>query len=262
MYRQFEFRRPSVWCRTDTETRGFTVPPHRPDPIAYLTGALSDAAAPSGVSQTGAGAKFTPQGHVLPWRGNTIICHINRDSPAHAALCDTQSALRDSPLARHFTYLPPASFHMTVFQGVSNGSDWPEGVPPDATMEQADKALADRLEGIDVPRRFVATAHDLFGGFSVTMAGADAAEEDKLRQTRRVLRDATGINPHDFDNYVFHITLGYLLRWLEPVEAQEAVDMSQTIFAHFGTALNRVTLGPLEFCTFEDMHHFEPVKLL
>lgn len=238
------------------------MPPQRPDPIAYLTGRLSDAAVPSGVLSKGPGAKFTPNGKVLPWRGNTIICHVDRESAAHEALCDMQAALRGSDLAPYFTYLPSASFHMTVFQGISNGTDWPDNLPQDATLDLATDIMAHRLSGVTGPREFEVTAHDLYCGFGVTISGANAAEEEKLRQTRRILRDATGIASHDFDAYGFHITLSYLLRWLSPNEAQEVVDLSQTIFARHCAALRQISLGPLEFCRFENMHHFAPVKFL
>lgn len=236
--------------------------PSRPDAVAYLTGGLSDNSVPSGVSPRGAGAKFTSEGLVLPWRGNTIICHVQRGSQEHAALCEVQAALRESPLSCHFAYLPPASFHMTVFQLISNGSDWPKEVPQDASLATATDVLTRQLAGVSVPKVFAVTAHEIYGGFSITMSGACVAEESKLRQTRRLLRDATGITPHDFDGYVFHITLGYLLRWLDVDEATRMVDLSQAVFARFGDQLQNIKLGPLEFCTFENMHHFKQVNFL
>lgn len=238
------------------------VNPHRSDPAAYLMGELSDMPAPPGVHPEPMGAKFAPDGSVLRWPGNTVICHIDPKSAQHRVLCEIQAALKAGPHAACFTYLPPASLHMTVFQGVSNGRNWPSDMPEDASLETVTNTLDARLEDIHVPPRFEVKAHGIFAGFSVTMSGANAAEESALRQTRSKLRDATGIIVPDFENYIFHITLGYLLRWLDPAEAQSVAETSAAIYDQHADALGTLTLGPLEFCRFENMHHFEPLKRL
>jgi hypothetical protein len=53
----------------------------RRDSLAYLTGAGSDCDRPLAV-----GRKFDAAGGILPYAGNTFICHVSQKSPAHAAL--------------------------------------------------------------------------------------------------------------------------------------------------------------------------------
>ena len=233
--------------------------PKRPDPIKFLTGRLSDRPVPNSVLPIGPGAKFAPDGRVLPWPGNTFICHIDPDSPQHRALCQMQTALMASNFAGYFTYLPASSFHMTVFQGISNGTDWPAGIPPEATLDEATDQLIQRLDGITLPRSVTVRAQGLYGGFGLTLSGASPADEAKLRDTRTRLRDATGIQPDDFDSYIFHITLSYLLRWLDEAQAAEVVALSEALFTEFGAPLGQIKLGAPEFCRFENMHHFAPI---
>ncbi len=233
--------------------------PERPDPIAFLTGRLSDTPVPNSVLPIGPGAKFAPDGRVLPWPGNTFICHIAPESAQHRALSQIQTGLKASAFARYFSYLPASSFHMTLFQGISNGTDWPAGIPPEATLDAATDQLIQRLDGITLPRDVTARAHGLYGGFGLTLSGASAADEAKLRDTRRALRDATGIQPENFDGYIFHITLSYLLRWLTDAQAAEVVTLSDALFAEFGAPLREIRLGTPEFCRFENMHHFQPI---
>lgn len=233
--------------------------PERPDPIAFLTGRLSDNPVPNSVLPIGPGAKFAPDGQVLPWPGNTFICHIDPDSAQHRALRDIQAGLMAGPLAKYFSYLPASSFHMTVFQGISNGTDWPAGIPPEATLTEATDLLIQRLDGITLPRAVMVRAHGVYGGFGLTLSGASPADEAKLRDTRRALRDATGIQPDDFDGYIFHITLSYLLHWLDEAQAAQVVALSDALFAEYGAPLHEIKLGAPEFCRFDNMHHFTPI---
>jgi len=232
----------------------------RPDPIRFLTGADTELSRPRAISEPAQGGKFTPDGEVLPFPGNTVICHIDPKSDVHAALCEMQDEVRHSDFGALFTYLPPASLHMTVFQGISPDSPvWPEGVPKGASRDEVTSVLKTRLAGHDLPQRRRVRATGLFCGHSVTLEGSTDIEEARLRATRVSLRDLTGLRHDHFDTYTFHITLGYLLRWLDRAEAEDLVAFSNQVYARHAARLSAIELGPLELCSFEDMHHFEPV---
>ena len=83
-----------------------------------------------------------------------------------------------------------------------------------------------------------------------------------MRQARKVLRDASGFEFPDFHDYVFHITMAYLIDWLSETTAKELVAFSADIGTTFLEAVGNIDLGPIEFCNFDTMHHFEPVKVL
>ncbi|WP_108260322.1 DUF1868 domain-containing protein [Mangrovicoccus ximenensis] len=238
----------------------------RPDPIEYLTGRTRPGlSVPPGISEPGGGGKFTPGGQLLIWPGNTMICHVDPASDAHAALMEIRAGLMAGPHAGCFSFLPGESLHMTVFQGISgpfaNRFDWPEGVDRGATRNQVTAVLKQRLEGIALPASRRIRALEVFGGHSMTVDGI-GPDEDGLRDTRAKLRQATGIEPEGYATYTFHITLAYLLRWLGDSEAEEVTALSQALFAEHGHRLQDIRLGRVELCNFEHMHHFEPLVLL
>jgi hypothetical protein len=240
--------------------------PARPDEIAYLTGRLSRAERPPGISLLNGGGKFTPDGAVQHWPGNTFIFHIDRKSAAFEAIRGLQEQLKKSAFNRFFTFLPPPSFHMTVYQGLSPGmspgNGWPKDLPEGLSGDEATAALSGRVDGLGLPSSFRIKVDGLFCGYSLTVSGADVREESKLRKTRATLRDATGITFADFDDYVFHVTLAYLIDWMSETTARELLCFSTEIGSNFRDAIGEIELGPVEFCDFDTMHHFELVKVL
>lgn len=100
----------------------------------YLTGALTGGERPDAV-----GRKFTPEGAPLACPGFTTICHVDKSSDAFAALTRAQERLKTGPLASAFAFMPPASLHMTIFEGIIDYSRtrarWPGHLSLDATVE-------------------------------------------------------------------------------------------------------------------------------
>lgn len=240
--------------------------PKRPDEIEHLTGRLSDAPRPRGISLLNGGGKFTPDGTVQHWPGNTFVCHLDRSSDAFEAILELQEEVKKSTFNRFFTFLPPPSFHMTVYQGLSPemkpGSGWPEGVPEGLSRDDVNEVFLKRLVRLALPTSFSVKVDDLFAGYSLTVSGANEGEERALRNARVALRDATGLSFIDFDDYVFHITMAYLIDWMSERTARELVDYSSEISQRFLSEIGNIELGPVEFCSFDTMHHFEVMKLL
>jgi len=237
----------------------------RTDQIDYLTGHGSDRPYPPGVGLPGTGEKFTTDGRPETWAGNTFVSHVPPATEGYAALLDVQEAMKTSRFSTLIAWLPAPSFHMTVFQGMSPGkagtSDWPEGLAPDADRAEGTDHLRARTQALRLPIVPV-RARRLFGGFSVVLEGADGAAEAALRDARVRLREAIGMRPADFDDYVFHITLGYPLAWLSPALARDLVAFSAETFARAEPRLQAIGLGPCQLCEFDTMHHFEPVSTL
>ncbi|SIQ87335.1 hypothetical protein SAMN05880590_10888 [Rhizobium sp. RU35A] len=240
--------------------------PSRPDPIAYLTGRLTSAPRPGGISLPGGGGKFHSDGSVQPWPGNTFICHIDRASAAFEAIRALQEEIKRSAFNRFFTFLPPSSFHMTVFQGTSPltrpGAGWPDGLDWPLDRDAVTAALGERVRDLDLPVRRTIRVIDLFAAHSLTVAGATPAAEETLRTTRRTLSDATRMPQADFEQYVFHISLAYLIDWVSEPLALEIVDFSRTQTELYAPLIGELELGPVELCDFDSMHHFEPRLLL
>lgn len=239
----------------------------RPSAFSVLTGRLTERPQPEAISEPGKGGKFDHQGRVLPWPGNTIICHIDQESAAFAALVALQNQIKQSKFAENFTFLPPPSFHMTVFGGYAPFLHH-DGYRPDGlsnkmtTRDDSTQDLARRLKDIPLPSGFTIQPVDLFGLHSVTVCGASESQEQCLRQAREKIRHRCGYNPADFAHYVFHITLAYPLRWVDEDRAREIIALSQKLGDAFVAAIPQIELGPCELCWFDNMHHFQPIMRL
>lgn len=229
--------------------------------IDYLTGALTGGARPAAV-----GLKFTEEGAPLACPGYTTICHVDPASDAFRALVAAQDALKAGLLASAFTFMPADSLHMTIFEGVidySRTADrWPAHLSLDATIAEATKDAAARLKEHPCQQEFKLRPVEVFGGFTVGITGATDDEETGLRKTRNALRDALNLHRPDHDAYQFHVTLAYLLRWLSRDEAQEVVDVSHSVANALLQDMPTLTLGPVELCSFETMHRFDPIMSL
>ena len=81
--------------------------PSRPNEIDYLTGRLWDAPFPPWVSLEGRGGKFTTDGRVQIWPGNTFICHVDRNSEAFEAHSRATGGVEDEGISE-VLYLPAA----------------------------------------------------------------------------------------------------------------------------------------------------------
>jgi hypothetical protein len=238
----------------------------RPKPFDYLTGRARGTKRPLEITSPEAGGKFGVAGEALPFPGNTIICHIDPGSVAFAALCELQDALMALPSARHFTFLPKPSFHMTIFAGVSGsplGSDgWPQGFVQAETLANITDEFLARLQHQPVPETFRIVPKNLYGGRTLVVEGNDDAEITSLRELRRNLQDITGIYRSSFAEYEFHITLAYLVDWLSDRDAKELLKHSEELYQAFSTKVTGIDLGRPEFCTFDTMHNFNPVAFL
>lgn len=234
--------------------------------LAHLTGRTRGTPYPKAISNPGEGGKFTPEGAVLSFPGNTFLCHVKQDSDAFAALCEMRRDLLDLPTARHFTYLPSESFHMTVFCGVSGhplGDDgWPRSIAPGASLADITEIWSGQIASVEGFSEVCVTAETLVAGYSLQLVPGDAQSAQKLHETRARLRRYTGVWREAHDSYVFHISLGYQTKWMTEEDAQAHIAASEEIAERYLNRLSRINLGAVEFCVFENMHHFEPIAHL
>ena len=96
----------------------------------------------------------------------------------------------------------------------------------------------------------------LFGGFSLLLEGFTHEDERLLRETRDKLSNLLGIKFPTHDTYNFHISLGYLLRWLSENEIQIIIKESNRLFEEFNEKIPLIVMKSPELCTFENMHVF------
>jgi hypothetical protein len=233
--------------------------------LLKMTGGPDHASFPSAITAPGGGGKFASDGRVLPFPGNTFLCHIDQQSQFYAALCAVQDALRKLPQADHFTFLPKPSFHMTIFCGVSGsplGSDgWPKGFAQGATLDQITDAFKERLKQSGLKSGVSVLPDHLYLPTSVSMRAATDEDEAKLRATRQALEDLTGLCRGDVTSYVFHVSMAYVVKWLSQSAALDLMQDCKSLFGKHLADCDPIHFSQVEFCTFENMHRFEKVRL-
>jgi hypothetical protein len=211
------------------------------------------------------GKKFDSGGRVLPFPGNTIICHLPATGPLHSALWALHDELSRSPLAAAglYTLLPPSSWHMTVFEGVCDqvrdDGFWPADLSPDATLQECtalfERKLATFDPGTTKPFHMVIEGLEpLVDGISLRLVPASVDENEKLRRLRNRLAELLRIRHPGHEAYVFHVSLAYLLRKLDQ-EQHRALDA--VLQRHQPALLGGIALGAPEFCRFDSMFVFD-----
>lgn len=205
--------------------------------------------------------KFTADGRVLPFPGNTFICHIDTQSEFYVRLCRMQEALMRLPQADRFSFLPQKSFHMTIFCGVSGnplGIDgWPVDLPRDLGLEDVNAAFAGKLQTSRGEDGFSVSASGLYLPGTIAMSASTRLDELKLRCMRARLQELTGIIRGDIFDYAFHVSMAYPIRWMTSEEASLVLSEAEALFAEHLADLGPVALAAPEFCRFETMYRYD-----
>lgn len=208
------------------------------------------------------GQKFEPNGRVMYFPGNTIICPLPPESALYHTLLAVYNELADKDFAPLYTLLPPASWHMTMFEGVCDQvrkpGFWPEDMSLDAPLASCNALFKQKLACFDLgiePPFYMAIEgwETLKDGISVRIVPASAAEESRLRQLRDRLSKLLGICHPIHDAYVFHVSVAYLLRHLNQQESRDIWAFLQKYRSELPDVFE---LGAPEFCLFDDMFAF------
>jgi hypothetical protein len=211
---------------------------------------------------TGPGRKFSADGRAQHFPGNTILCHLNQPGRQLDALREVVATLREQTGDENITWLPPSSYHMTIFDG-SNvlRRDWPTDLNPEASLQECNDFTADRLRkfdlGFDPPIRMVADENSPAPAMTgIPLRPVDGAENERLRNLRDRLAVALGIRRANHENYAFHTTFGYYIKRFSP----EAGLSYRRNYIQAIQELRRlqpvIELGAPEYCLFDNMASF------
>jgi hypothetical protein len=240
-------------------------------PVFTRNPALSANLPPTASQPPAVGIKFGRDGHVLPLPGNTLVCHLAQQGAEATCFNALLDIYREAPahaFMHKVTLTPPSSYHMTVF-GAATGSDrcaglWPADLQLDAPMPVCHRLIASKLREFRLdcalPFRLRVDLSEPEADhlpLRIRLLPVDDAENKKLRSLRDRLSQALSIRGDDHDTYEFHITLGYLIRWLT---SEENTTFRIEMKRWRETVAKRcpvIELGSPEFCTFEDMFAFE-----
>lgn len=208
------------------------------------------------------GTRFDENGRFLHDPGNTVVMQVVPGSATEDALVEVRRRLMALPYAHHFAFTPVPSLHMTLIQGVLHNRRkvdyWPADLPLDASVETVTDLYMQRLADF-THRGGFAMVPETMTPLGLTLVGATPEDRRMLETWRNDLTERFGYRHPDHDDYVFHITLAYLVRWLP----DDAVDVYDRALAdcldHINAEVVEIELGEIAFCSFDDMKHFEPL---
>jgi len=212
------------------------------------------------------GKKFSEDGRVLGFLGNTIICRIHPQSRQYHLLVQISQQFKAQSRAKKFFFLPPSSYHMTVFEGVCDQvrqpERWTAKLPLDAPLEEVDRFMMEAWKGVEQPMKIEMGYFKMKTGstLGVELLPSTPDIEREVRAFRDACSAAFGIKQPDHAAYKFHVTIAYRvtrLSWLDQALVQLAGWAAhQNLQNQFGL----LTLGAPELAFFADMTHFAPTR--
>lgn len=217
-----------------------------------------------GAQPAHSGTRFNASGKFLPEPGNTIVAHVKDGTQTQVELAALAQKLMALPGADHFAFTPTSSYHMTVFQGViefrRKQGYWPPSLPLNATIDASTAHMVEKLKDLPKSRTFKVKPVQITS-MGLTLEGATADDKQALKDFRDQLADCFGYRHPNHETYTFHVTMAYLIKFMPPEKAKLHAQSIQALSDDFVQRVSIIELGTSDFCTFEDMNHFEPIVL-
>jgi len=217
-----------------------------------------------GYSLKGAENKFDDQGNTLPFPGCTIICNIPLNTYLSNQIISFQKNIEKFNPEKTYFYLPPSSFHMTLFDccnlNTKNTNYWPSDIDPDMDYKDIAIELNKRIEKYIFPEELNLKLKMFFGGYSIILEPYSEKDEKILRNCRDELSSLLKIKFENHQRYTFHITLGYILRELNQIEIKNLIEFNKNLSLDFSKKFSKITLAKPEMCIFKDMLEFKSIN--
>jgi len=206
------------------------------------------------------GTRYNSSGVFLPEAGNTVVCHLVEGSATQQALADARLVFQARADADKLAFTPVESYHMTLFQGIIEGRReypyWPRDLDGataiGAMTEQFRRRLADFAGG---PAFQVAVTAVVPTGLRVE--GITAADRQAMADWRDRFADLLGYRHPDHASYEFHITMAYLVDWIDEAALPGWLEMLHAVEADIVQRAPVLELRAPAFCSFADMNWFE-----
>ena len=217
-----------------------------------------------GYTLKGAENKFDDRGNPLPFPGCTIICNIPLNTNLSDQIISLQKNIENFNPEKTYFYLPPSSFHLTLFDccnfNTKNTNYWPSDIDPDMDYKDIAVELNKRIKNYIFPKEFNLKLKMFFGGYSIILEPYSEQDEKILRNCRDELSSLLKIKFENHQRYTFHITLAYILRELNQIEIKNLIEFNKKISLDFSKKITKITFIKPEICTFEDMLEFKTIN--
>ncbi len=205
--------------------------------------------------------KFDTEGKPLYFPGCTIICKILENSDLFDELSLMQSKYKDFNPNNAYTYIPPSSFHMTLFDccniNTVNTSCRPNNVPIKDNYKEIALELSEKIKDFIFPDKFNLKLKKIFGGYCMILEEETEKDKKILRDCRNKLSELSGIKFANHETYCFHITLAYVLRELNNQEVKKLFTINDQLCKEFINKFPTIEIQKPELCIFENMYQFD-----
>tara|TARA_Y100000590_G_C15497138_1_gene930110 strand:+ start:132 stop:851 length:720 start_codon:yes stop_codon:yes gene_type:complete len=217
-----------------------------------------------GYSLKGAENKFDNKGKPLPFSGCTIICNIPINTDLSKEITNFQKKIENFNPKQAYFYLPPSSFHMTLFDccnvNTENTKYWPENIDQNLNYNQIAIELNKRIENFVFPSELNMKLKKFYGGYSIVLEPFSEKDEKILRDCRDELSKLLKIKFENHQRYTFHITLAYILRELRKDEINKLLEFNKKLFLKFKKKFPKIILKKSEMSTFKNMLEFKGIN--
>jgi len=228
------------------------------DEEKFLAGKLE------GYTLKGAENKFDDKGTPLPFPGCTIICNIPLNSHLSDQIISFQKKMKNFNPEQTYFYLPPSSFHMTLFDccnlNTKNTNYWPSNIDPNMDYKDVAFELNKRIQNYIFPEKLNLKLKMFFGGYSIILEPFSEKDEKILRNCRNELSSLLKIKFENHHRYTFHITLAYILRELKEDEIKKLLEFNKDLFHEFDKKFPKIILNKPEMSTFDNMLEFKSIN--
>ena len=217
-----------------------------------------------GYTLKGAENKFDDKGNPLHFPGCTIICNIPLNTDLSNQIISFQKNIENFNPKKTYFYLPPSSFHMTLFDccnfNTKNTNYWPSDIDPDMDFKDIAVELNKKIENYNFPKEFNLKLKTFFGGYSIILEPFSEKDEKIIRNCRDELSSLLKIKFENHQRYTFHITLAYILRQLNETEIKNLIEFNKKLTSEFNKKFSKITFTKPEMCTFKDMLEFKSIN--
>lgn len=209
------------------------------------------------------GEKFHEDGSVRAFPGNTVISKITADMPIYAGLVEAQERLKAVDAAGKYVFLPPASLHMTVMEGlcdqVRTPERWSQKLALHANWNDVNQFMFDCFSRMSPPHSLTMR----IAGFNfsrwpvLVLEPANPETTRALQNFREQFSQETGIRFPNHETYTFHISLAYQLIVL-PNDAEGLLrETQQELYQTLSATYRVFELNTPRLTYFENMFRFD-----
>jgi hypothetical protein len=178
--------------------------------------------------------------------------------------------LKKQDFASLLKFLPPSSWHMTIYEGITDQirrrDSYPGELPLDSSLKICHAHLAERLAEFEhglgpdgVGQMRIAGFEPLDDGIALKLEPTTQDSEDNLRRLRDRLSERLEMRHPGHSNYSWHMGLAYTLRHLS---SQDEEGIAGFLEEWQGRLPKAFDLSVPEFCVYDDMFQFRRIFFL